>query len=114
MGGGGGRRKEGIHKPPFEPRNGSPTIEATVRRGGIGGDGRVLYNQLNKQEDPAITTGPAAVDGRDLAVPEGVGGTVTTVEYDVVACEDFFEDEGKWIRFMPKEIRDANPDFVPT
>lgn len=39
---------------------------------------------------------------------------VTTVEYDVVACEDFEEDKGCWVRNMPEEIRMANPDFVPT
>ncbi len=38
----------------------------------------------------------------------------TTYEYDVVACEDFVEDHGCWVRNMPEEIRLANPDFVPT
>ena len=37
-----------------------------------------------------------------------------TYEYDVVACEDFVEDKGCWVRNMPEEIRLANPDFVPT
>ncbi len=38
----------------------------------------------------------------------------TTYEYDVVACEDYVEDIGCWVRNMPEEIRLANPDFVPT
>ena len=37
-----------------------------------------------------------------------------TTEYDVVACEDFRKDVGRWVRMMPEEIRRANPDFVPT
>lgn len=39
---------------------------------------------------------------------------VTTYEYDVVACQDFIEDLGCWVRNMPEEIRKANPDFVPS
>jgi len=39
---------------------------------------------------------------------------VTTYEYDVVACQDFIEDIGCWVRNMPEEIRKANPDFVPS
>ena len=39
---------------------------------------------------------------------------VTTYEYDVVACEDFVEEEGCWVRNMPEVIRLANPDFVPS
>jgi hypothetical protein len=39
---------------------------------------------------------------------------IITYEYDVVACEDFVEDKGCWIRNMPQEIRDSNPDFVPS
>ena len=39
---------------------------------------------------------------------------VTTIEYDVVACESFVEDKGAWVRNMPEEIRKANPNFVPT
>jgi len=39
---------------------------------------------------------------------------ITTIEYDVVACEDFQEDKNCWVRNMPKEIRMANPDFVPS
>ena len=38
----------------------------------------------------------------------------TTYEYDVVACEDYEENIGMWIRNMPEEIRSANPDFVPS
>jgi Hypothetical chloroplast protein Ycf34 len=35
-------------------------------------------------------------------------------EYDVVACADFVEDVGCWVRNMPDEIRAANPHFIPT
>ena len=37
-----------------------------------------------------------------------------TVEYDVVKCEDFVSDPGRWVRNMPEEIRRVNPAFVPT
>ena len=50
----------------------------------------------------------------DPAVPKSVTEKVTTIEYDVVACQDFLEDHGRWVRNMPEEIRLANPDFVPT
>ena len=39
---------------------------------------------------------------------------VTTYEYDVVKCADFDSDPGCWVRNMPQEIKDANPDFVPS
>jgi hypothetical protein len=39
---------------------------------------------------------------------------MTTIEYDVVACEDFIEDIGCWVRNMPDEIKKVNPHFVPT
>lgn len=39
---------------------------------------------------------------------------VTTYEYDVVACADFVEEKGCWVRNMPQEIKDANPNFVPS
>jgi hypothetical protein len=38
----------------------------------------------------------------------------TTYEYDVVACADYDEDIGAWVRNMPEEIRKANPNFVPS
>jgi hypothetical protein len=37
-----------------------------------------------------------------------------TVEYDVVACQDFVLEQDCWVRNMPEEIRRANPHFVPT
>jgi hypothetical protein len=38
----------------------------------------------------------------------------TTMEYDIVACEDYVEDKGCWVRNMPEEIARVNPDFVPS
>ena len=39
---------------------------------------------------------------------------VTTYEYDVVKCADYDHDPGCWVRNMPQEIKDANPQFVPS
>ena len=38
----------------------------------------------------------------------------TTIEYDVVKCEDFILDKNCWIINMPEEIKRLNPDFVPS
>ena len=43
-----------------------------------------------------------------LAIPK------FTTEYDVVACADYVVDNGRWVRLMPEEIRQLNPDFVPS
>eukprot|EP00520_Triparma_pacifica_P000092 CAMPEP_0118635842 /NCGR_PEP_ID=MMETSP0785-20121206/2291_1 /TAXON_ID=91992 /ORGANISM="Bolidomonas pacifica, Strain CCMP 1866" /LENGTH=70 /DNA_ID=CAMNT_0006526901 /DNA_START=389 /DNA_END=601 /DNA_ORIENTATION=+ len=53
----------------------------------------------------------------DPAIPEALqsdSAPFTTIEYDVVKCADFKEDKGRWVRYMPEEIKRANPDFVPT
>jgi len=38
----------------------------------------------------------------------------TTTEYDVVKCTDYIHEAGSWVRNMPKEIKEANPNFVPS
>lgn len=73
--------------PEFSPRNGSPTIKVMIRK---------------------ETKEPLIVDDDTYEMSD------TSVEYDVVKCEDFVSDPGRWVRYMPEEIRLANPDFVPT
>jgi hypothetical protein len=100
--------------PTFSPREGSPTIHVNVR----------TQRDSNEAEMARLWQEHAQETARaEAAAEEGMplhGETVydlspvTTVEYDVVACEDFVEDKGCWLRNMPEEIRKANPDFVPT
>ena len=54
----------------------------------------------------------AATDGHGETVYDFT--PVTTVEYDVVACESFVPEKGAWVRNMPEEIKKANPNFVPS
>jgi len=49
--------------------------------------------------------------------PEHLAGRGITTEYDVTDCEDYVEEQGKWIASMPKGTLLAagfDPDFVPT
>ena len=107
--------------PTFTPRDGSPTIHVNVRQnknnngGGDGDDDDDVVARMWKEHKAE------EMDAQQQeASGESHGRTVydlsarTTVEYDVVACADFVEDKGCWVRNMPEEIRLANPDFVPT
>ncbi|GMH83050.1 hypothetical protein TrVE_jg537 [Triparma verrucosa] len=86
-------------KPPFEPRDGSPTIEVNIRRVAVEAEEERSFYQLaaDPEHDQPISTNKA-----------------TTVEYDVVACADFVLEQNRWINNMPEEIKLMNPDFVPT
>ena len=53
-------------------------------------------------------------DAGQMGLETGLTTSVTTTEYDVVKCEDFVSDPGRWVRHMPEEIRQLNPDFVPS
>lgn len=61
----------------------------------------------NALKDGTFVEATNSERGGDVQVPS------YTVEYDVVACQDFKEDRGRWVRLMPEEIRAVNPDFVP-
>jgi len=126
--------------PTFSPRDGSPTIHVNIRstrknKGDGNGDGsgdemQRLWSE--HAEQTRLAEERAAIDGNGtdsddssnssgddnndiLMGEEQYDLTVqTTYEYDVVACEDYKEDMGTWIRNMPEEIRLANPDFVPS
>lgn len=72
-------------------------------------DGSVTTAGDNESSETACgCENTADAEAVQLALP------VFTTEYDVVACEDFIEDQGRWVRFMPDEIRDANPGFIPS
>lgn len=104
--------------PSFTPREGSPTIHVNVRTIRTAEDRQAevdrMWREHAAETDKAMADNPSAVEG------ELHGETVydltpqVTYEYDVVACEDFVEDRGRWVRNMPEEIRQANPNFVPS
>jgi hypothetical protein len=120
--------------PTFEPRNGSPTIHVNIRsirtkeereqelqrmwsehaaETKLAEEAADAAGQMNNS---SAMTNNENEDGDDFLHGEQVYdlSPVTTYEYDVVACADFIEDTGCWVRNMPEEIRMANPGFVPT
>lgn len=109
-----------IDEPTFEPREGSPTIHVNVRTNRDTNDGEVRKMWLEHKAETEMAETKAREEGGGSADGPLMGQTKydltpkTTVEYDVVKCEDYVEDMGCWVRNMPEEIRLANPDFVPT
>ena len=103
--------------PTFEPREGSPTIHVNVRTVRDNSDRQQEIARMWKEHKSE--TERAMEQNCDTDEPL-YGETTydltpaTTVEYDVVACQDFVSDPGCWVRNMPEEIRLANPDFVPS
>ena len=103
--------------PTFEPREGSPTIHVNVRTIRNDDDRQAEIERMwkeykqeeRKAEDLAQQTGEAAHGETKYDFTPQV-----TYEYDVVACADYIEDKGCWVRNMPQEIREANPNFVPS
>ena len=112
--------------PSYDPRDGSPTIKVTYRTITTA-DAESEYERMvrehSAEERRAAAAGGRPADGAaapSSPPPELHGeetydlSPVTSMEYDVVACEDYVEERGAWVRNMPEEIRKANPDFVPT
>eukprot|EP00557_Chaetoceros_sp_GSL56_P006819 CAMPEP_0176496914 /NCGR_PEP_ID=MMETSP0200_2-20121128/11442_1 /TAXON_ID=947934 /ORGANISM="Chaetoceros sp., Strain GSL56" /LENGTH=199 /DNA_ID=CAMNT_0017894887 /DNA_START=83 /DNA_END=682 /DNA_ORIENTATION=- len=104
--------------PTFLPRDGSPTIHVNIRTQRSPDEmARIWAEHVEqtklaeeKQKQSAVAKDRDKLMGEnkyDLSVK-------TTYEYDVVACTDYVEDMGAWVRNMPEEIRKANPNFVPT
>lgn len=99
--------------PTFEPRDGSPTIHVNVR---------TIRNQDDQEKEIErmwreykAEEANASQQGSGLHGQQTYDFTpVTTYEYDVVKCADFVEEKGAWVNSMPQEIRDANPQFVPS
>ena len=136
--------------PTFTPRDGSPTIHANIRMVEQNEVMDRLYMEHQAEEEQAALAAASESNNQEEKDSSPlVGKTVydlssaTTIEYDVVACEDFIEDKGCWyvlfckvklpfcpkrplelnsliasspsrIRNMPEEIKLANPNFVPT
>lgn len=54
---------------------------------------------------------------KSLQAPQHLAEKGITIEYDVVACDDFVLEQGRWGKMMPRgTLLDAgfDPDFVPT
>ena len=110
--------------PKFTPCDGSPTIHVNIRTNRENDDeiGR-LWSEHVEETRKAEETSASASTAAATASPEDERlfgkekydlSVKTTYEYDVVACEDFVEENGCWVRNMPEEIKLANPNFVPT
>lgn len=100
--------------PTFLPREGTPTIHVNVRT--VKQDN--VVQQIMEEHKAEEENAENAQKGEDEEPLHGKTvydmSSTTTIEYDVVACEDFVEDKGCWVRNMPEEIKAANPNFVPT
>lgn len=99
-------------RPTFEPRNGSPTIHVNIRTVRTDAD-RAAELRRMWREHPQETERAMAREETHGEETYDLSPQVT-YEYDVVACEDFVLDKGCWVRNMPPEIREANPNFVPS
>lgn len=98
--------------PTFEPRDGSPTIHVNVRT--IRSSKQTEFERMMEEHEEETKQATAQEDGGLHGSTKYDLTPVTTYEYDVVACADYVEDMGCWVRNMPQAIKDANPDFVPT
>lgn len=100
--------------PTFTPREGTPTIHVNVRT--VKQDD--LVKRIIEEHQAEEENAENSQKGEDEEALHGKTvydmSSATTIEYDVVACEDFVEDKGCWVRNMPEEIKAANPNFVPT
>jgi hypothetical protein len=98
--------------PTFEPREGSPTIHVNIRTIRTSQDRQAeiqrMWKEHQQETERALARAQDHGEEKYDLVPQ------VTYEYDVVACEDFVQDKGCWVRNMPDEIRRANPDFVPS
>lgn len=108
--------------PTFTPRDGSPTIHVNIRTKRENKDEmkRLWSEHVEETRKAEEKMTAASSDENDMQENKLIGekkydlSVKTTFEYDVVACEDFVEDIGCWIRNIPEEIKVANPNFVPT
>ena len=129
--------------PTFEPRDGSPTIQVHIRtirkeekitnrrmwkeqqqqqqqnnnvvvEEQAAEAAKILENKTRNENAPVPTVPPPITTPDTDKSYEGWASSVTTCEYDVVACKDFVEEKGCWIQNMPEEIKRANPQFVPS
>lgn len=103
--------------PAFRPREGSPSINVHIRTLRNEAEQKRMQDEMDNQESLFLCRG-SNLDKMQVeeteCTPTAYEISEVFTEYDVIACEDFEEDDGAWIRNMPEEIRLANPTFVPT
>ncbi|CAB9524041.1 Hypothetical chloroplast protein Ycf34 [Seminavis robusta] len=108
--------------PTFMPQQGSPTIHVNVRTIRTQEDRQKEMERMWSEHETETANAMAKAEQQqdnDNSEPL-VGETkydlspTTTTEYDVVKCADYQHDQDCWIRNMPQEIKDANPQFVPS
>jgi hypothetical protein len=102
--------------PTFTPRDGSPTIHVNIRSIRSDTDRQAEVQRMWREHETETEKAQSDSDSSDNLHGETVYDLtpVTTYEYDVVKCQDYVEDLGNWVRNMPLEIRNANPNFVPS
>jgi hypothetical protein len=121
--------------PDFTPREGSPKVTVAIRREDEEG-ARIAWDAVDdKNAKKGDAVGSQAAGGTGAAPPPSSDGAPDkdeeydharhlemaalaipkfTTEYDVVECADFVQDNGRWVRLMPEDIKRLNPDFVPS
>jgi hypothetical protein len=97
-------------QPTFNPRNGSPTIEVHIQTTRNDEEFDKLERDHAQETEDAILQD----DGTYMGSTQYDLSPRVEYEYDVIACEDFILEQDCWIQNMPQEIRDANPNFVPS
>jgi hypothetical protein len=100
--------------PKFTPNDGSPTIHVNIRSSRNDEEMGRIYSEHIEQTQIAEEKNTTNEGGKLIGENKYDLSVKTTYEYDVVACENYDEDIGMWIRNMPEAIRKANPDFVPS
>jgi hypothetical protein len=97
----------------FTPRDGSPTIHVNVRTDRSESQKEEMNRMWAEHAEETARAQEKATDDALHGATIYNFAPVTTLEYDVVACADYIEDMGCWVRNMPEEIKRANPHFVP-
>jgi len=110
--------------PTFTPQDGSPTIHVNIRSqyDAQNSEGNEIIRKMwreYKQEEEAAMKGSESSESGDDSVTGPTTYNLSSIgeisyEYDVVKCENYVEEMGCWVTNMPQEIREANPEFVPT
>lgn len=99
------------------PQDGSPTIHVNVRTIRTEEERKAELERMWGEHQEETTKAEASGQheyGRLVGEQKYDLSPKTVYEYDVVKCEDYVHDPGCWVRNMPEEIKEANPNFVPS
>jgi hypothetical protein len=73
-----------------------------------------MWSDTDDDELSLVSEVESSLEGVDNESSTVMKLPIFMTEYDVVACDDFLLDQGKWVRMMPDEIKRMNPRFVPS